>query len=81
MTPDPRHEPPEAVEAPPTGEEIHLPGPTPIPALMAAGIACALVGITVNWLLTILGGVLVIVLAIVWIRDTRRDVGELPLEH
>ena len=32
-------------------------------------------------LLTILGGTLVIVLVVVWIRQTRRDVGELPLEH
>jgi hypothetical protein len=35
----------------------------------------------VNWLLTILGGVVAIVLIAVWIRETRRDVGELPLEH
>jgi hypothetical protein len=81
VSPDPLHEPPEAVEAPPTGEEIHLPGPTPIPALLAAAITCALVGVTTTWVLTILGGIVAIVLVIVWIRDTRRDVGELPLEH
>jgi hypothetical protein len=81
VTVDPRHEPPEAAEAPPTGEEIHLPGPTPIPALLAAALACALVGVTVSWALTILGGVVAIVLIVVWIRQTRRDVGELPVEH
>jgi hypothetical protein len=81
VTVDPRHEPPEAVEAPPTGEEIHLPGPTPIPALLAAAIMCALIGVTITWLLTIFGGVVAIVLIAVWIRETRRDVGELPLEH
>jgi tetrahydromethanopterin S-methyltransferase subunit C len=81
MTGDPRHEPPEAVDAPPTGEEIHLPGPTPLPVLMAAAITCALVGVTTTWVLTILGGIVALVCVVVWIRDTRRDVGELPLEH
>ena len=33
MTADPRQEPPEAVEAPPVGEEVHLPGPTPVPVV------------------------------------------------
>jgi tetrahydromethanopterin S-methyltransferase subunit C len=78
---NPRQEPPEAAEAPPTGEEIHLPGPTPIPALMAAGITAALIGVTVNWILTILGGILALVCLVVWIRQTRRDVEDLPLEH
>ena len=81
MTVDPRQEPPEAVEAPPTGEEIHLPGPTPVPALMAVGITAALLGVTVNWVLTILGGILALACLVVWIRQLRRDVGELPLEH
>ncbi len=81
MTVDPRHEPPEAVDAPPLGEEIHLPGPTPIPALLAVGITLALIGVTTTWILSILGGILAIVCVVVWIRDTRRDIGELPLEH
>ena len=78
---DPRQEPPEAVEAPPTGEEIHLPGPTAIPALMAVGITTALIGVTTTWLLSILGGILALVCLVLWIRDVRRDVEDLPLEH
>jgi tetrahydromethanopterin S-methyltransferase subunit C len=81
LTVDPRHDPPEPVEAPPVGEEIHLPGPTPVPALMAVGIAIALVGVTTTWILSILGGALALVCLGVWIRDVRRDVEELPLEH
>lgn len=81
MTLDPRQEPPEAIEAPPVGEEIHLPGPTPVPALMALGIAIALLGTTTTWILSILGGALALTCLVVWIRQVRRDVGELPLEH
>ena len=81
MTIDPRHDPPEAVEAPPVGEEIHLPGPTAVPALMALGIAIALVGVTTTWILSILGGALALACLGAWIRDVRRDVSELPLEH
>ncbi|MDQ6914471.1 MAG: hypothetical protein M3155_01510 [Actinomycetota bacterium] len=81
MTASPRQEPPEAIEAPPVGEEVHLPGPTPVPALMALGIAVALVGVTTTWLLSVIGGILALVCLVVWIRDVRRDVDELPLEH
>jgi hypothetical protein len=69
---DPQHDPP------PVGEEIHLPRPSIIPLLTAFGIALALVGVTTTWLLTIAGGILTIVCIVRWIRDTRRDISELP---
>ena len=75
MSTDPQREPP------PAGEEIHLPGPSLIPLFTALGIAVALVGVTTTWFLTIAGGILTIVCIVRWIRDTRRDVAELPLEH
>ncbi|HEX3317089.1 MAG TPA: hypothetical protein VHR88_03660 [Solirubrobacteraceae bacterium] len=75
MSTDPQH------QAPPVGEEVHLPQPTLIPVLTAAGIAVALVGVTTTWILTIAGGILAFACIIRWIRDTRRDVSELPLEH
>jgi hypothetical protein len=75
MSTDPQH------EAPPVGEEIHLPGPSLLPLLTAAGITIALVGVTTTWLLSIAGGILALACVIRWIRDTRRDVSELPLEH
>jgi hypothetical protein len=68
-------------EAPPAGEEIHLPGPSLIPFVSAIGITLIVIGTTINWLLTILGGVIFAVMTAIWIRDTRRDVGALPEEH
>ncbi len=67
--------------APPLGEEIHLPGPTVIPLLNAVGVSVAVVGLTVNWIITAIGLALVLVTTIRWIRDVRRDIDELPPEH
>jgi hypothetical protein len=68
-------------EAPPVGEEIHLPGPTLIPFVSAIGITLIVIGTTINWLFTIIGGVIFVLTTIRWIRDTRRDVAALPDEH
>jgi len=69
-------------EAPPLGEEIHLPGPSLIPLLNAIGITVALVGVTTfGWVMIIPGVLLFLGTTIRWIRDTRRDIDELPLEH
>jgi hypothetical protein len=67
-------------EIPPTGEEIHLPGPTILPLLTAAGITLAIVGVTTSLILVIGGGVLTITCVIRWIMDTRREIDELPLD-
>jgi len=67
--------------APPAGEEIHLPGPSIQPILLAAAIAFAIVGITTSIVLVIAGGVVSIAVIYRWIRETKRDVDELPLEH
>jgi hypothetical protein len=66
-------------EAPPAGEEIHLPGPSILPLLTGIGITLTLVGITTFIEVTIIGGILTIVCAVLWIKDTRREVDELPL--
>jgi hypothetical protein len=68
-------------EIPPAGEEVHLPGPTLLPLLTAAGITLAVVGITISPILLIGGSILTIVCVIRWIMDTRREVNELPLDH
>lgn len=68
-------------EAPPVGEEIHLPEPSILPLLVAVAITIALVGVTLFWPLTVAGAVVTVVLVVRWIGDTRRDVDELPLEH
>jgi hypothetical protein len=68
-------------EAPPPGEEIHLPGPSLVPILNAAGVALAIVGITTFWILSVAGILLFLFTLARWIRDVRRDFDELPLEH
>lgn len=68
-------------EIPPAGDEVHLPGPTILPLLTAAGITLAVVGITISPILLIGGSILTIVCVIRWIMDTRREINELPLDH
>jgi hypothetical protein len=68
-------------EVPPPGEEIHLPGGSIQPVLLTLGITVALVGVTTNVFLVIAGAILAVAVTIAWIRDTRRDIDELPLEH
>jgi hypothetical protein len=68
-------------ETPPTGEEVHLPGPTILPLLTAVGITIAIVGVTTNLILVVGGAILTIACIARWIADTRREVNELPLDH
>jgi hypothetical protein len=67
-------------EVPPVGEEIHLPGPTILPVLTALGVTLVLVGITTFIVLSILGGALTIGCIATWIKDTREEIEELPLD-
>jgi Flp pilus assembly protein TadB len=69
------------IDAPPVGEQIHMPAPSLIPVLNAAGLATAIVGITISLILVIAGLVLFAATAIVWIRDARREMEDLPVEH
>lgn len=68
-------------ETPPVGEEIHLPGPSIIPFACAIGITLIVIGSTLGWWLSIIGLIVFIVTLVIWIRDTRRDIEELPEEH
>jgi hypothetical protein len=67
--------------APPVGEEIHLPGPSILPLLVAISITMMVIGTTISWYLSIVGLVLFLVTTGMWIRDTRRGIDELPEEH
>ena len=68
-------------QAPPSGEEIHLPGPTILPFVMAIGITLAVIGTTITWYASIIGVIIFAVTLLMWIRDTRRDISELPEDH
>ena len=66
-------------EIPPSGEQVHLPGPSILPFLTAIGITFLLIGITISLIFLIAGALLTLGCVIRWIRDTRRDIDELPL--
>lgn len=68
-------------QIPPTGEEIHLPGPSLQPLLLTVGITVALVGVTTSIILVIAGGILTLGTLVRWIRDARQEFNELPLDH
>jgi len=68
-------------DTPPVGEEIHLPGPSILPVLTAVGITLALVGVTTFIEFTVIGVILTVVCVWRWIKDTRHDIDELPLDH
>ncbi len=66
---------------PPVGEEIHLPGPSLIPLMSAIGITLVVVGTTLSVVISAIGLVIFLVTTVMWIRDTRRDIAELPEDH
>ena len=72
---------PVAGGVPPTGEEVHLPGPTLVPVMTALGITLAVVGVVLNLYITVAGVIITVVAIVRWVQDTRRDIAELPLEH
>ena len=66
---------------PPPVETIHLPEPSYLPATLAFGIALSLVGILTGLIVSIIGVIITLVTLVRWIRSTRADINELPLEH
>ncbi len=68
-------------EAPPAGEAVHLPGPTYLPIITAVGVTIVVVGVVQNWVLVALGALITLVAVWRWIRETREEIAELPLEH
>ncbi|HKP21036.1 MAG TPA: cytochrome c oxidase subunit 4 [Thermoleophilaceae bacterium] len=68
-------------EAEEAGEPIHLPGPSYQPVALAFGLTLAVTGVVIYPPMTVIGLVLVLVTLYMWVRDTRREIRELPLEH
>ena len=68
-------------QVPPAGEAIHLPGPSYLPVIVAAGVTIALVGVVLNCVMFGIGVAITVVGVARWARDTRRDVADLPLDH
>lgn len=68
----------DAQSPPPAGEEIHLPGGSLHPVLLAVGITVALVGVTLGRVLLFSGLILTVWVIVRWIADTRHEMAELP---
>ena len=71
----------ESAPVPPAGEEIHPPGPTILPLVTAIAITLIVIGTTLGWYLSAVGLIVLVVAVVRWIRETRRDVAELPEAH
>jgi len=69
------------IDAPPVGEELHLPGPSLVPILNAVGVTLALLGLTISLVVTAIGLILFLFTLVRWIRDSAHDISELPAEH
>jgi hypothetical protein len=66
-------------------EQIHLTGPSLLPLAAAIGITVALMGLILvtpgklgSWAFVALGGLIVLVAAVRWIRTVREEVDSLP---
>jgi ABC-type phosphate transport system permease subunit len=68
-------------EIPPAGEEIHIPGPSIQPFLLAIAITMIVIGLTFHTAVMIGGIVLSVVVIAAWIRDARHELASLPAEH
>ncbi len=66
---------------PPAGEDIHLPGGSPLPLIVAIGITLLVIGTTIWWVWSAVGFVITVVAVGLWIRDVRHDIDDLPEEH
>ena len=68
-------------EVPPPGEPIHLPDPSFLPVIVAAGTTIAVVGVVLAWFVFAIGAAITLVGIVRWVGQTRREMAELPLEH
>ncbi len=69
------------IDAPPSGEDIHMPEPSLLPILNAVGVTLALVGLTLSIAVTIIGLLLFLATLVSWIRAAAHELSELPADH
>jgi hypothetical protein len=62
-------------------EEIHLPDPSYLPALLAFGVTLAIVGVVLSVVVVAIGALIILVSLARWIRQTREEMSQLPLGH
>jgi hypothetical protein len=62
-------------------EEVHLPGPSYLPVIVAFSTMFVLIGIINAWPVAVVAGIILVYAIVKWIRETRDDIRQLPLEH
>jgi hypothetical protein len=62
-------------------EEVHLPGPSYLPAIVAFSTMGVLVGIVNVWPLAVISGIILVYAILRWIGQAREEMRQLPLEH
>ena len=65
----------------PPSEEIHLPDPAFTPVVLAFGITVIVIGVVLTWVLVAIGAIIAAAALTRWIRQTREEMADLPLEH
>ena len=66
---------------PPPSERVHLPEPSYLPVAVALGITLAVVGVVISLVVTAIGLLITVIATVRWIRLSRSEMAELPLEH
>ena len=62
-------------------EQVHMPEPSYLPVVTGFAITLMLVGVVLTWIVTIIGALIFVPVVVLWVRGTRSDISELPLEH
>lgn len=73
-----RHDAPHGDEHEDAHGAFHLPPPSIWPVVLAVGIAILLTGLILNLVIVLLGAIVTIASLALWVRDARREFGELP---
>jgi uncharacterized membrane protein YdjX (TVP38/TMEM64 family) len=66
---------------PPSGEEIHLPGPSAQPIALAVGITLLLLGVVEGLWYLVAGAAITVVTLYLWIRGAVAEYRHLPESH
>ena len=68
-------------DLPEVGEEIHLPGGSAQPLMLAVGITFILLGVTVTYVFLAFGLLIFFVTLYLWIRDAIQEYKDTPESH
>jgi Flp pilus assembly protein TadB len=66
---------------PPVGEQIHLPGPSYLPVVVAFVVSAFVVGVVVSPVIAVAAAIAFVIATVRWARQARAELASLPLEH